>query len=157
VAVLLALGTKRQTSAWLPPKGEDRGPRWQFFPANGGCPEGLEWGHMLFMNPRSRAAFRRFPEPDGGAKAMPPLWQYFWSEPKEGRRTSPSPHPKERHSRTADVLLNHAVGGDQACGEVRRSPRRNLPAKAMPPFNLPAKAMPPFRQYFARVRLKNWP
>ena len=41
--------------------------------------------------------------------------------------------------------------------EVRRSPRRNLPAKAMPPFNLPAKAMPPFRQYFARVRLKNWP
>jgi hypothetical protein len=72
-------------------------------------------------------------------------------------QTSPSPHPKERHSRTADVLLNHAVGGDQACGEVRRSPRRNLPAKAMPPFNLPAKAMPPFRQYFARVRLKNWP
>ena len=31
---LFPLGKKRQTSAWLPPKGEDRGTPWPFFPAN---------------------------------------------------------------------------------------------------------------------------
>jgi hypothetical protein len=43
VAVLGAVYRKRQSSAWLPPKGENHGP-YQFFPANQMFLEGQEWG-----------------------------------------------------------------------------------------------------------------
>jgi hypothetical protein len=48
---LFPLGKKRQTSAWLPPKGEDRGPL-AVLP----CKSAVSWGSgmgamMLFMDP----------------------------------------------------------------------------------------------------------
>jgi hypothetical protein len=41
VVAVLSCVCKSPTSASLPPKGEDRGPPWQFFPANRGFHGGI--------------------------------------------------------------------------------------------------------------------
>jgi hypothetical protein len=83
-----------------------------------------------------------------GAKAMPPLWQYFSRLP---RHTSPFRPPKGTDPRTLRLFPCKRP----FLGVVRRGHHRHLGPPGKPTPWWWAKAMPPLWQYFALLARKS--
>jgi hypothetical protein len=103
-SVVTAEAEAWHTSGWLPPNGEDRGPF---------CGSSLQLSRFLGVR---NGAMMVFVDPSGcaplvgdlgsrrrnGGERLCPRWGS--TSRRNGRKTSPSPPPKERHSRTPRCL-----------------------------------------------------